>query len=186
MIHLSGVSTEIGSKTPTRESFSDDRIRANSSSSGPTHQKLLSALSVPTVADTTTVTTTTLVALHIPHRDESSPSTPALTPGISTTTDDSDTDFQSAYSDSPRASYGGFDGAKARSSSTEAFDGESPKRPRMTENEPGAPVEQIQDELSVPSARERASSTATTILLERPSSYNEETVVPRNRSSRKI
>ncbi|EPQ60637.1 hypothetical protein GLOTRDRAFT_68450 [Gloeophyllum trabeum ATCC 11539] len=37
------------------------------------------------------------------------PSTPALTPGVGTT-DDSDTDFQSAYSASPRGSYAGPNG----------------------------------------------------------------------------
>jgi EEF1A N-terminal glycine/lysine methyltransferase len=37
------------------------------------------------------------------------PTTPALTPAMTGTTDDSDTDFQSAYSASPRESYGEFD-----------------------------------------------------------------------------
>ncbi len=34
------------------------------------------------------------------------PSTPSLTPGASAATDDEETDFQSAYSTSPRGSYG--------------------------------------------------------------------------------
>ena len=37
------------------------------------------------------------------------PSTPALTPGASAITDDEETDFQSAYSTSPRGSYGSFE-----------------------------------------------------------------------------
>ncbi|KAI0655095.1 AEX-3 domain-containing protein [Cubamyces menziesii] len=37
------------------------------------------------------------------------PTTPALTPGASAATDDEDTDFQSAYSTSPRGSYGSFE-----------------------------------------------------------------------------
>ncbi|KAJ3575632.1 hypothetical protein NP233_g967 [Leucocoprinus birnbaumii] len=38
--------------------------------------------------------------------EANTPTTPSLTPGASATTDDSDTDFQSAYSTSPRDSYG--------------------------------------------------------------------------------
>ncbi|KAJ2966567.1 hypothetical protein NUW54_g13768 [Trametes sanguinea] len=37
------------------------------------------------------------------------PTTPALTPGASAATDDEETDFQSAYSTSPRGSYGSFE-----------------------------------------------------------------------------
>ncbi|KAI0639419.1 AEX-3 domain-containing protein [Trametes polyzona] len=37
------------------------------------------------------------------------PTTPSLTPGASAATDDEDTDFQSAYSTSPRGSYGSFE-----------------------------------------------------------------------------
>lgn len=42
--------------------------------------------------------------------DTATPSTPALTPAIGFITDDSDTEFQSAYSTSPRDSYVSFDG----------------------------------------------------------------------------
>ncbi|KAF5355625.1 hypothetical protein D9756_003768 [Leucocoprinus leucothites] len=38
--------------------------------------------------------------------EQNTPTTPSLTPGASATTDESDTDFQSAYSTSPRDSYG--------------------------------------------------------------------------------
>lgn len=51
-------------------------------------------------------------SLVVPHQlasEQISPTTPALTPGASATTDESDTDFQSAYSTSPRDSYGNFD-----------------------------------------------------------------------------
>ena len=37
------------------------------------------------------------------------PTTPSLTPGASAVTDDEETDFQSAYSTSPRGSYGSFE-----------------------------------------------------------------------------
>lgn len=37
------------------------------------------------------------------------PSTPSLTPGASAVTDDEETDFQSAYSTSPRGSYGSLE-----------------------------------------------------------------------------
>lgn len=42
--------------------------------------------------------------------DTATPTTPALTPAIGFITDDSDTEFQSAYSTSPRDSYVSFDG----------------------------------------------------------------------------
>jgi EEF1A N-terminal glycine/lysine methyltransferase len=38
------------------------------------------------------------------------PSTPGLTVGVSSPTDDDDTDFQSAYSESPRNSHGSLNG----------------------------------------------------------------------------
>jgi hypothetical protein len=42
--------------------------------------------------------------------ETATPSTPALSPAIGSITDDSDTEFQSAYSTSPRDSYVSFDG----------------------------------------------------------------------------
>ena len=99
------------------------------------------------------------------------PSTPALTPALTGTTDDSDTDFQSAYSASPRESYGDFD-----------EDGAVGALPHV-------------DDFGVPAAagryqraknRERVSSVATTITGDRaqPSpTLSEDTIVSRARAS---
>lgn len=77
------------------------------------------------------------------------PVTPSLTTGASVTTDDEETDFQSAYSTSPRASYGNFDNYVIR--------------PGESNSEQGTPTyiaKEYLDDIS-PSNRERASSTAT-------------------------
>lgn len=75
------------------------------------------------------------------------PITPTLTTGASTTTDDEDTDFQSAYSASPRGSYGSF----------ENF---STKNPDTSDSEAGTPTKSHLDDFARRS-RDRASSTAT-------------------------
>jgi EEF1A N-terminal glycine/lysine methyltransferase len=69
--------------------------------------------------DTTTSSTNDSTKATIPDAGQDSlpvPATPALTPALTGTTDDSDTDFQSAYSTSPspRESFGGsFDDSTA-------------------------------------------------------------------------
>ena len=75
------------------------------------------------------------------------PVTPTLTTGASTTTDDEDTDFQSAYSASPRGSYGSFENFSA-------------KNPDTSDSEAGTPTKSHLDDFSRRS-RDRASSTAT-------------------------
>ncbi|KAJ4486134.1 DENN domain-containing protein [Lentinula aciculospora] len=79
------------------------------------------------------------------------PSTPALSPGLHGTTDESDTDFQSAYSVSPRGSYHEYD---QHSVSDE-------ERPGITER--GLPVEfgKHPSPVFVKPRRERFSSTST-------------------------
>lgn len=78
------------------------------------------------------------------------PITPSLTTGTSVTTDDEEGDYQSAYSTSPRGSYGSFENFSAP---TEASDSDL-----------GTPTTTIAKEYLVdlePSYRERASSTST-------------------------
>ena len=71
-------------------------------------------------------------------------------------TDDSDTDFQSAYSASPRDSYGSFD-------SSEGFIGAQNETTIILDN---TTDENIEDRLSAPpkTRRERVSSTSTAIV----------------------
>ncbi|KAF9453813.1 hypothetical protein P691DRAFT_755175 [Macrolepiota fuliginosa MF-IS2] len=84
---------ETDAKTPTRSSFSDASHREFS-------RDAIEAEPVPPL--------NTSVIQHL-SPDQVTPTTPSLTPGASAATDESDTDFQSAYSASPRNSYGNFD-----------------------------------------------------------------------------
>lgn len=90
-IHTMTPSTivEPESKTPTRTSFSDVAHRDFSRS----------ASEIEPLPSPDPLVSQQLIT----------PTTPALTPGAAGTTDESDTDFQSAYSTSPRDSYGQFD-----------------------------------------------------------------------------
>ncbi|KXN90020.1 hypothetical protein AN958_05025 [Leucoagaricus sp. SymC.cos] len=81
--------TETDSKTPTRGTFPDSIPPPLPLASG--------ALPSPDVVAQNNIS------------KQSVPATPGLTPGAGATTDESDTDFQSAYSISPRDSYGNFD-----------------------------------------------------------------------------
>ncbi|KDQ63546.1 hypothetical protein JAAARDRAFT_29564 [Jaapia argillacea MUCL 33604] len=97
------------------------------------------------------------------------PSTPALTPGVAST-DDSDTDFQSAYSTSPRGSYAG--------QHPDSEDGLS----EHTEDEFGKrPFSQF---AGIQGARQRLVSTATaTVAAPHPSpTLTEDTVVSAGRA----
>lgn len=85
--------TEIDSKTPTRTSFSDASHREFSREVIETGNSPYPDSQMP----------------QQPIPEQITPTTPALTPGASAATDESDTDFQSAYSASPRDSYGNFD-----------------------------------------------------------------------------
>jgi len=84
------------------------------------------------------------------------PSTPTIVPAVGPITDDSDTDFQSAYSTSPRDSYVSFDGRQTphyhdSDDSTDST-GQGHYGQRVTYQLTRSPV------------RERVSSTATAIL----------------------
>ncbi|KAG0708851.1 DENN domain-containing protein [Suillus ampliporus] len=103
--------------------------------------------------------------------EAATPSTPALTPAIGSITDDSDTEFQSAYSTSPRDSYVSFDGRQTphyhdSDDSTDSTDRSCNYGKPVTKS----PV------------RERVSSTATAILRTRSSpSLDEDTIVLKGR-----
>lgn len=93
-----------------------------------------------------------------------SPSTPALTNALTGTTDDSDTDFQSAYSASPRAKYGD---AMVSDDHLEDFGGLPPPKTNAVAGRFRSPSESTEDgkpqqrgDVSV-SMRERVSSVAT-------------------------
>ncbi|KAG5647987.1 hypothetical protein DXG03_007021 [Asterophora parasitica] len=83
---LMAAPSEQGSKTPTRRSFSDS---GRSTPEPQQEQEITITQSLSALPDSATI--------------------PALTPASTTATDDSDTDFQSAYSTSPRGSYGSFE-----------------------------------------------------------------------------
>ncbi|KAG2072634.1 hypothetical protein BDR04DRAFT_1230371 [Suillus decipiens] len=87
-------------------------------------------------------------------------STPAPTPAISSITDDSDTDFQSAYSASPRDSYASFDGRRTPlyHDSDDSIDFNDQSRDYE---------KQVASQLTNTPVRERVSSTATAIVQTR-------------------
>ncbi|KIK93749.1 hypothetical protein PAXRUDRAFT_786486 [Paxillus rubicundulus Ve08.2h10] len=87
------------------------------------------------------------------------PTTPALTPTTTVATDDSDTEFQSAYSTSPRDSYGSFENNK-KAARYDSGDSET-----STDQEKGHVTEYTK--MPIPK-RERLSSTATAILQTQP------------------
>jgi len=79
------------------------------------------------------------------------PTTPALTPAVSATTDDSDSEFQSAYSESPRNSHTSFEGhQRAYVDSDDSTD-----TPEYANH--------VNDYAKSPAARERVSSSATAV-----------------------
>jgi hypothetical protein len=91
------------------------------------------------------------------------PSTPALTPGV--TADDSDTDFQSAYSDSPRGSC--------------VYSGDDVEMP-LPEDIPDMEKDFSKTPEELPD-RERTTSTATAVIAK----LEQEPVVSRNRTARR-
>ncbi|KAF9241378.1 DENN domain-containing protein [Melanogaster broomeanus] len=105
-----------------------------------------------------------------PQAPTTAPTTPALTPALTGTTDDSDTDFQSAYSASPRDSYGSFEEKVAQHDSDGS--GVSTDRERRVEKR------HVTEYTKMPTpARERLSSTATAII---PSPTLTENTLPPN------
>ncbi|KAF8922558.1 AEX-3 domain-containing protein [Mucidula mucida] len=84
-----------GSATPTRGSISDVSRDEQSTPEPVAVRKIASGASLSAMRPVPT--------------PQQTPSTPGLTPVTASATDDSDTDFQSAYSASPRGSYGSFD-----------------------------------------------------------------------------
>lgn len=105
--------------------------------------------------------------------------TPALTPAtsFSSAADDSDTDFQSAYSTSPRDSYMSMETGDFpdRNSDEDADDEEAPPQPRR--------VRSRMSDYATPHTRARVSSIATVTSSRR--SYGKETISSRNKSIQK-
>ncbi|KAJ8702592.1 hypothetical protein PTI98_001296 [Pleurotus ostreatus] len=108
------------------------------------------------------------------------PTTPALTPVTASVTDDSDTDFQSAYSTSPRESYGDFD--VAQNAADADLDDRVPAPLKLDYHHP--------DNLPVfaKNRRERLSSTSTATVIspsdmaEPSPTFSEDTIVSQGRS----
>ncbi|KAH7930967.1 hypothetical protein BV22DRAFT_1108857 [Leucogyrophana mollusca] len=106
-----------------------------------------------------------------PATDATTPITPALTPA----TDDSDTEFQSAYSNSRRGSYGSFDDDK------KGLYNDSDDSSGLTDQDRGFEKRLVPDLIKVPN-RERVSSSATAVPTSQPSpTLSEDTVVSRGR-----
>jgi len=102
---------------------------------------------------------------------ELTPTTPSLTPGISATTDDEETDFQSAYSASPRDSYGSFDGRDP----VDAEEGEGRVSPVAVEKND---VGRRSAAHNLPKLRrQRVSSTATAIQGQPSPTFSQDTVI---------
>ncbi|OJA18722.1 hypothetical protein AZE42_01245 [Rhizopogon vesiculosus] len=99
--------------------------------------------------------------------DATTTSARAITPAISSITDDSDTDFQSAYSTSPRDSYVSFDGRQ------------TPHYHDSDDSTESAGQGRVYSHLTKSSARERVSSTATAIQAS--PTFSEDTVVSKGR-----
>lgn len=123
------MSTEQGSKTPTRGSFVD--MSTDEQDSPEPFEPVVTLIEVPP-------SVTTL-------------STPPPTPFVTATAEDSDTDFQSAYSASPRDSYGSFEQERGNSSSPEQ----------------SSTSDKLSEEILHKSRRERVSSTATATVNRR-------------------
>ncbi|TFK77102.1 hypothetical protein BDN72DRAFT_909497 [Pluteus cervinus] len=162
---------EPGSKTPTRGSFSDGS--RDEVASQPTLRKISSGASLSATRPISPA--------------ELTPTTPALTSGgtINGTTDDSDTDFQSAYSASPRRrSYSSFDSHRGKAELSDDVDDALNVRHELEEEFGG----KVQSGLTVGSQRERASSTATAVATraEPSPTYSEDTVGPRNRVVKRV
>jgi EEF1A N-terminal glycine/lysine methyltransferase len=101
------------------------------------------------------------------------PSIPAVTPPIGSITDDSDTDFQSAYSTSPRDSYVSFDGRQT----PHYHDSDD------STDSTGDYGKHVASPLTKSPIRERVSSTATAILHTQPSlTPSDDTIVSKGRA----
>lgn len=106
-----------------------------------------------------------------PEVSVTAPPTPALTPAVSSTTDDSDTEFQSAYSTSPRDSYGSFESNKLATYNDSDDSGNATDR---------TGERHVTEFTKLP--RERLSSAVTAILQAQPSpTASDVTVSPRAR-----
>jgi hypothetical protein len=94
-----------------------------------------------------------------------------MNPGVSVTTDDEETDFQSAYSASPRESYADYDGGKGDEDETVVVDND--KKDGHKKRQSISTFTKLQ--------RERASSNATAVQrhdIAQPSpTFSEDTVV---------
>jgi nicotinamide N-methyltransferase len=114
---------------------------------------------------------------------EMAPTTPSLTPGVSTTTDDEETDFQSAYSASPRESYGEFD---EKNGNYEEPEDETVSLEKDHKSNFGQHSVSALSKLQ----RERVSSTATAVQRHhqaQPSpTLSEDTVISRRGTSKRI
>ncbi|KAF5370227.1 hypothetical protein D9615_010081 [Tricholomella constricta] len=154
------VPSEQGNETPTRRSFSDS---GRDEQSTPEPQQDITITQSPSSFRSPPVSATV----------------PALTPASTTSaTDDSDTDFQSAYSTSPRESYGSFENGQGQD--------EDDTR-HITLEDSLAELNQKSATSFPRSYRERVSSTATATnssdRAEPSPTFSTDTVIQRSRPS---
>lgn len=128
------------SKPPVENSVSKATPPSSNKEAGDTHRGLRT---IPSVASLTAIRSDSPSAV--------TPITPSLTTTTSIATDDEDTDFQSAYSTSPRGSYHSFENFAVKTYDTSDSDGGTPTTAETRKGH-------LDDGRN---SRERASSTAT-------------------------
>ena len=137
---------------PVNEASQDKKSESAESKRPTEHSINKQSLELPTLR--TSSSSVSNATISTTPRSAITPTTPSLSIGTSVTTDDEDTDFQSAYSTSPRGSYGSLGEVKTHNSS----DSEQ-GTPTASEKFPIEAIEALRS--PEPKGRERGSSTST-------------------------
>lgn len=141
-----------GDPKPVAEVTREKKTEALESKSSSEHKLNKQSLELPTLR--TSSSSVSNATISTTPRSAITPTTPSLSIGTSVTTDDEDTDFQSAYSTSPRGSYGSLGEVRTHNSSdTEQG------TPTASEKFPIDAIEALRS--PEPKGRERGSSTST-------------------------
>ncbi|KAF9229287.1 hypothetical protein BS17DRAFT_771267 [Gyrodon lividus] len=157
----SSAATPRRSSTPQREEKIPGKLESETESTGNLMTPTTETLDTEKRQSLRTLASGPSLIAPSPEVPTTAPTTPALTPAMTVATDDSDTEFQSAYSTSPRDSYGSFE------SNRKAADRDSGDSGTSTDRN----VEQrhVTEYTKMPiPVRERLSSTATAILQMQP------------------
>ncbi|GLB36150.1 putative protein with domain found in a variety of signalling proteins, always encircled by uDENN and dDENN [Lyophyllum shimeji] len=155
------IPSEQGNETPTRHSFSAPARDEQSTPEPPASQEVM-------ISQATTTSPPDFASV------------PALTPALTTATDDSDTDFQSAYSTSPRQSHGSFENSP---------DDDDCHKPHTLKDNASDKFTQKPTPSFARTYRERVSSTATAMNPRDPAepspTFSTDTVTTRSRPAMK-